>query len=61
MNLAIEQEKSAERTQIKLQHQYDLALEVYHIAQANLGTAKNRVAIAQTAVDNARQNLQDAE
>ena len=60
LNLAIQQEAAAERTVNKLQHQYDGAVEVAHRAQANLGTAKNIVGIATTAVLNAKKNYQDA-
>lgn len=61
LNLAIDQENAAELTQLKLQHQYDNAVEVHHRAQANLGTAKNIVEIATTAVKNAQDNLKAAE
>ena len=61
LNLAIDQENAAERSPFKLQIQYDNAVEVHHRAQANLGTARNRVGIAQTAVDNARDNLKAAQ
>ena len=61
LNLAIEQEAAAERTVNKLQHQYDQAIEIAHRAQANLGTAKNIVGIATTAVLNAKANFKAAQ
>jgi chromosome segregation ATPase len=61
LNLASKQEDAAEATQLKLQQQFDSALEVSHRAQANLGTAKNRVAIAETAVANAKVDVNAAQ
>jgi len=60
LNLATKQELASEMTVNKLQIQYDSALEVSHRAEANLGTAKNIVAIATTAVENAKANLKAA-
>jgi hypothetical protein len=59
-NLANSQETAAENTVAKAQKVYDDAVEVDHIAQANLNTAKNVVAIATTAVANAEANVADA-
>ena len=60
LNLAIDQENAAERTHKKLLSQYDIAIEVHRRAQANLGTAKNRVQVAEVAVTNAKNNFNAA-
>lgn len=60
LNLATKQEESAENTVEAAQKLYDQSVEVSHRAEANLNTAKNIVNIAQTAYDNAVNNLKAA-
>ena len=59
-NLAFKQEAATQATLQKVQAQYDRAVEVNHRAEANLGTAKNVVAIAETALANAQANFKAA-